>query len=307
MNLETKIGKTKLRNPLILASGILGSSYSSLMRIYNAGFGAVVTKSIGPTKREGNPNPSVFFLHELKSAINSVGLANPGYIVYREELEILIEKNIPTVVSIFGGNINEFAEVLEGLNDLSFAGFELNLSCPNTEKEGLAVGTDPELVYSITKEMRKRTAKPIWVKLTPNITDIFEIAEAAIKGGASALVAINTLKAMVIDIYSKRPILGFKRGGLSGAAIKPVGVRYVYDLYEKFGDKIPIVGVGGINSGYDIIEYLLAGASAVEIGTAIGVKFPENKTKLFLQQIKKYMKEQEIEEISSLIGGAHYE
>jgi len=305
MNLETKIGKITLRNPLILASGVLGSSYSSLNRIYNSGFGAVITKSIGIDEREGNPNPSVFFLHEIKSAINSVGLANPGYKLYREELKILIEKEVPTIVSIFGGNIDEFSEVLEGLDDLPFLCFELNLSCPNTEKEGLAVGTDPQLVYEITKEMQKRTSKPIWVKLTPNITDIFEIAEAAIKGGASALVAINTLKAMIIDIYSKKPILGFKRGGLSGAAIKPIGIRFVYDLFERFGETIPIVGVGGINSGYDVIEYLLAGASAVEVGTAIGIKYPENKTNLFIQQIKKYMHEQKVESISELIGGAH--
>ncbi|MHA1302773.1 MAG: dihydroorotate dehydrogenase [Candidatus Heimdallarchaeaceae archaeon] len=305
MRLETLIDDIHLRNPLILASGVLGTSYSSLERLYKGGLGAVVTKSIGPKPRDGNPNPSVFFLSEINSAVNSVGLANPGYKAYKEEIEILVKNSIPTIVSIFGGNVAEFIEVLEGLDDISFLGFELNLSCPNTEKEGLAVGTDPELVYSIVHELRKRTTKPLWVKLTPNITNINEVAEAAIKGGCSALVAINTLKAMVIDIYSRKPVLGYKRGGLSGAAIKPIGVRYVYDLYEQFGKDVPIIGVGGISSGHDIVEYLLAGASAVEIGTAIGVAYPENKVKFFKQQIRKYMVSQEVESISDLIGGAH--
>ncbi len=305
MELETNIKTITLKNPLILASGIISTSYSSLVNIHNAGIGAVVTKSIGPRDRIGNPNPSVIALAEIRSMVNSVGLANPGYKVFREDIEELHHHNVTAIVSIFGGNMAEFIEVLEGLDDLPFAGYELNLSCPNTEKEGMSLGTDPETVYNITAELRKRTKKPLWAKVTPNVTNVIEIAEAAVKGGCDAIVAINTLKAMLIDIYAKRPILGFKKGGLSGAAIKPIGVRYVYDLYEALGEKVPIIGVGGIMKGEDIIEYMLAGASAVEIGTAFGVAYPGNKVKLFLHKLKKYMREQEIEAITEIIGGAH--
>ncbi len=305
MSLITKIGSIDIRNPLILASGVMGTSYSTLQRIYNGGVGAVVTKSIGLNSRKGNPNPSVFALNEIRSAINSVGLANPGYQVFREDVEILVKNHVPTIVSIFGENENEFSEILNGLKDFPVLAFELNLSCPNTEKGGIQIGTDSEAVFQIVKRLKSETEVPLWVKLTPNVSDVIEIAEAAVNGGCDALVAINTLKAMVIDIHTKQPILGFKKGGLSGAAIKPIGVRYIYDLYERFEDRIPLIGAGGIMSGEDVIEYLLAGASAVQIGTALGVAYPENMIKFFISKIKKYMRENEFKSISEITGGAH--
>jgi len=305
MSLVTKIGNITIRNPMILASGVLGTTYSTLNRMYEAGLGAVITKSISSKSRAGNPNPSVFALNEIRSVISSIGLANTGYQIFREDIEILVKNSTPTIVSIFGENKEEFKEVLEGLKDLPVLAFELNFSCPNTEMGGAQIGTDPDLVYKIVKELRVETKTPLWVKLTPNVSDVIEIASAAVKGGCDALVAINTLKAMVIDIHTKQPILGYKKGGLSGAAIKPVGIRYVYDLYEHFGDKIPLIGVGGIFRGEDIIEYLLAGASAVEIGTSLGVAYPENMVRFFQMKIKKYMKEQQIDSISEITGGAH--
>ncbi|MCE7747597.1 MAG: dihydroorotate dehydrogenase [Candidatus Heimdallarchaeota archaeon] len=305
MSLATKIGNITIRNPMILASGVLGTTYSTLNRMYEAGLGAVITKSIGAKSRSGNPNPSVFALNEIRSVINSVGLANPGYQIFREDIEILMKNSTPTIVSIFGENKEEFKEVLEGLKDLPVLAFELNFSCPNTEMGGAQIGTDPDLVYKIVKELRAKTKTPLWVKLTPNVSDVIEIASAAVKGGCDTLVAINTLKAMVIDIHTKQPILGYKKGGLSGAAIKPVGIRYVYDLYEHFGDKIPLIGVGGIFRGEDIIEYLLAGASAVEIGTSLGVAYPENMVRFFQMKIKKYMKEHQFGSISEITGGVH--
>ncbi len=305
MSLTTKIGDVTTRNPMILASGVLGTTYSILNRMYEAGLGAVITKSIGVKSRNGHPNPSVFALNEIRSVINSVGLANPGYQIFREDIEILLKNSTPTIVSIFGENKEEFQEVLEGLKDLPVLAFELNFSCPNTEKGGTQIGTDPDLVYEIVKDLREKTSTSLWVKLTPNVSDIIEIAAAAVKGGCDALVAINTLKAMVIDIHAKQPILGYKKGGLSGAAIKPVGIRYVYDLYEHFGNKIPLIGVGGIFRGEDIIEYLLAGASAVEIGTSLGVAYPENMVRFFQTKIKKYMKEQQYDSISEITGRAH--
>ena len=305
MSLETKIGKIILRNPMILASGVLGTSYSVLTRLYEAGLGAVVTKSIGINLRKGNPNPSVFALNNIRSLISSVGLANQGYELYREDLEILVKNRVPTVVSIFGEKKSDFVQILDRLKDLPIEAFELNFSVPNPEKKGNELGSDPEIVHDVVKTLKTYTNIPLWVKLSPNVTDIIEIASAAIKGGSDAIVAINTLKAMVIDIYTKQPILGSKRGGLSGSAIKPVGIRYIYDLFEKFGKEIPLIGVGGIYRGEDIIEYLLAGASAVEIGTSLGVAYPENMINFFQMKLKRYMKEQNYETISEIVGGAH--
>jgi len=296
MSLETSVSSIKLRNPLILSSGILGASYSSLQRMYEAGLGAVVTKSIGIKSRGGNPNPSIFALQEIRSVISSVGLANPGYSVFRDDVKTAIEKKVPTIVSIFGKTIEEFEDVLEGLNDLSFLSYELNIE---------RLDQHPDIIFELVQSLKKKTTKPIWVKLTPNDNNMSIIADAAIQGGCDVLVAINTVKAMAIDIQTKQPFLGAKRGGLSGAAIKPIGIRCVYDLYEQFGDKIPIIGVGGISNGEDVIEYLLAGASAVQIGTAIGVTYPENMIKFIQMKIKNYMKEQEIKKISEIIGGAH--
>jgi dihydroorotate dehydrogenase (NAD+) catalytic subunit len=305
MDLTTKIGDITLRNPMILASGVLGTSYSTMKRMYEAGLGAVITKSIGVHPKSGNPNPSVFALNEIRSIVNSVGLANPGYKIFREDVEILIENSVPTIVSVFGENKEEFSEVIDGLKDLPIQAFELNLSCPNTERGGIQIGVASDLVYDIVQELKKRTEKPLWVKLTPNVSDIIEIASAAIKGGCNALVAINTLKAMVIDIQTKVPVLGFKKGGLSGAAIKPVGIRYVYDLYEQFGNEIPIIGVGGIFRGEDIIEYILAGATAVEIGSSLGVAYPENMVRFFQMKVQKYLTKNKINSINEIIGGAH--
>ncbi len=305
MSFEISIGSIEIRNPLILASGVLGTTYSTLQRAYETGLGAVITKSIGPRARSGNPNPSVFALHEIRSLINSVGLANPGYQTFRHDIEQLAKSEIPTIVSIFGENQTEFSEVLDGLKDLKILGFELNLSCPNTEKGGSQIGTDSDAVFNIVKTLKSKTNLPLWVKLTPNVSDIVEIANAAVKGGCDALVAINTLKAMVIDIQTRQPILGFKRGGLSGSAIKPIGIRYIFDLYESLGKRIPLIGVGGIYKGEDVVEYLLAGATAVEIGSAIGVAYPENMVRFIIMKVKKYLKEHNYSSIREITGGAH--
>ncbi len=305
MSLTTKIGSLTLRNPMILASGVLGTSYSTLRRLYEAGLGAVVTKSIGVHPTSGNANPSIFALNDIRSVISSVGFANPGIQVFREDLEILLESSVPTIVSIYGKNKEEFSKVVNGLKDLSIKAFELNFSYSSTRKDGAQIGTDSDLVYEIVKEVRANTTLPLWVKLSPNVNEITEIASAAVKGGCDALVAVNTLKAMVIDIQAKIPILGNKRGGLSGAALKPIGVRAVYDLYEQFEKEIPIIGVGGIYRGEDIIEYLLAGATSVEIGTSLGVAYPENMIKFFQMKVKKYMEQNEFVSIDEITGGAH--
>jgi dihydroorotate dehydrogenase (NAD+) catalytic subunit len=254
---------------LILASGILGSTYSTLNRSFHEGFGAVTTKSIGLHPREGHPNPSVIYLPKIHSVINAVGLANPGCSKFGEEL-VNIDSKVKLIISVFGASPDEFISVIECLRmKIKPIAFELNLSCPHAKKLGMIIGTDPEVVEEIVKKVKTTFKTPIWVKLTPNISDITKIGEAAVSGGADALVAINTLKALLIDIESKKPILGNIRGGLSGKAIKPIGLRAIYDLYKSFGSEIPLIGLGGISKWEDVVEYFLAGASAVQIGSAL--------------------------------------
>ena len=296
MSFKTKVCSIELENPLILASGVQGTSYSTLQRMYEAGLGAVVTRSIGIKPRSGNPNPSIFALQDIRSVISSVGLANPGYSIYKDDIIKAINNKVPTIVSIFGKTIEEFEEVFEGLKDIPPLAFELNIE---------RLDQHPDIILELVQSLKKKTKIPLWVKLTPNDNNMSIIAAAAVQGRCDALVAINTVKAMVIDIQTRQPFLGAKKGGLSGAAIKPIGIRCVYDLYEQFGDKTPIIGVGGISKGEDVIEYILAGASAVQIGTAIGVTYPENMIKFIQMKMKNYLKEHGIKTISELIGGAH--
>ncbi len=255
-----EIGHVHLRNHLLLAAGILGTTGASLNRILMAGAGGVVTKSIGPVPFTGHPGPCVAVLEQ--GLLNAMGLPNPSQ-DFRDE--ILSLKEAPVIVSIFGGNPEEFRTVASWFTDIAM-GFELNLSCPHAEGYGAAVGTDPDLVLEITRVVAS-LGKPTWVKLTPNVTDIAEIGLAAEKGGATALVAINTVRAMRISTVLRRPVLGNRFGGLSGSAIFPIALRCVYELYEACS--LPIIGCGGIHSSEDVVEMMMAGAGAVEIGTAV--------------------------------------
>jgi dihydroorotate dehydrogenase (NAD+) catalytic subunit len=194
-----------------------------------------------------------------------MGLPNPSYKEFSQELEIAKQAGVPVIASIFGANEAEFKEVADGLPGAS--AYELNVSCPHARGYGMQVGTDPALVRSITRAVKSTVKAPVWVKLTPNVTDITAIGTAAQEGGADAVVAINTLKAMAIDIDSGYPILGNIHGGLSGPAIKPIAVRCVYDLYDVLD--IPVIGAGGISTWADAIEFMMAGAAAVEIGSAV--------------------------------------
>jgi dihydroorotate dehydrogenase (NAD+) catalytic subunit len=253
-------GGVQLDNHLVLAAGILGTTGSSLSRMLLLGAGGVVTKSIGPAPKEGHAGPCLVALED--GLMNAMGLPNPSK-EFITELSGLAKK--PAVVSIFGGNPEEFAEVA-GWFAGKAAGFELNLSCPHAEGYGAAIGSDPILVEACTRAVSS-TGIPTWVKLTPNVTDITAIGKAAEKGGASAIVAINTVKAMRISTGLRRPVLGHGSGGLSGRAIFPIAVRCVYELYESV--KIPIIGCGGVSSADNVIEMMMAGAAAVEIGSAI--------------------------------------
>lgn len=253
----------KLRNPLMLAAGIMGTTGGSLKRMAESGAGAVVTKSIGIEPKSGHSNPTMVAVD--CGYLNAMGLPNPSYKNFQVEIDVAKVGGVPVIASIFGASADEFARIAGAL---SADAFELNLSCPHACGYGSQVGSDPALVEEITAAVKIATNVPVWVKLTPNVTDITAIGLAAQKGGADAVVAINTVRAMAIDIESGYPIMGNRFGGLSGRAIKPVAVKNVYDLYEALD--IPVIGVGGISSMEDAIEFIMAGALAVEIGSAVG-------------------------------------
>ncbi len=253
----------KLKNPLMLAAGIMGTTGGSLKRVAESGAGAVVTKSIGIEPKSGHSNPGMI---EVDCGyLNAMGLPNPSYKNFQEEIDGAKEGGVPVIASIFGGCSLDFSEIAGALRADAF---ELNVSCPHAHGYGADIGTDPALVEDITHAVKSATDVPVWVKLTPNVTDIKSIGLAAQRGGADAVVAINTLRGMAIDIESGYPILGNKFGGLSGRAIKPVAIKCVYDLYDALN--IPVIGVGGISDWKDVIEFIMAGARAVEIGSAVG-------------------------------------
>ncbi|WP_460006587.1 dihydroorotate dehydrogenase [Methanogenium cariaci] len=257
---DITVGGVRLHNHCMLAAGVLGTTGASLARMLKSGAGGVVTKSIGPEPKEGHKGPCVAVYDG--AVMNAMGLPNPSREFIRE-LDGLV--GAPVIASIFGGTPEEFGEVADW-----FAGkvqaLELNLSCPHAEGYGAAVGADPDRVEQCTR-MAKESGLPVWVKLTPNVTDITEIGLAAERGGADAIVAVNTVKAMRISTDFRRPALGNGMGGLSGPAIFPVAVRCVWELYESC--EIPIIGCGGISSADNVVEMMMAGASAVEIGSAV--------------------------------------
>ena len=254
------VGGVELQNHLLLAAGVLGTTGASLSRMLQLGAGGVVTKSIGPHPKEGHSGPCLVALED--GLLNAMGLPNPSR-EFVDELSPLAKK--PVVASIFGGTPEEFAEVA-GWFTGKVAAVELNLSCPHAEGYGAAIGSDPALVEACTRAVVK-TGMPAWVKLTPNVTDITSIGKAAEKGGASAIVAINTVKAMRISTGLRRPVLGNRYGGLSGTAVFPIAVRCVYELYEAV--KVPIIGCGGVSTADNVVELMMAGASAIEIGSAV--------------------------------------
>lgn len=289
-----------LENPLMLAAGILGMSGSLLKRVAKAGAGAVVTKSIGYHSREGYANPTV--VEVTAGFLNAIGLANPGFRSFKPEILEGLEAGKPVIVSVFGATPQEVSEIVAELEETEPTGYELNLSCPHGGKYGSTVGQDPELVEMITSETRCMTKRPLFVKVSSNVTDLVEIGLAAQRGGADAITAINTLKAMRIDPELWRPVLANKMGGLSGPAIKPVAIRCVYELTSQLD--IPVIGVGGASTWEDVIEFMLAGAHAVQIGSAIGTRGLKVFTEI-VEGLKTYLIRKKIPKITQLIGKAH--
>ena len=263
--LAVEFAGLKLRSPTMNASGVLGMSAPLLKRVFDSGAGAVVTKSIGPNARSGHINPTVV---EVECGIlNAMGLPNPGVESYLEELRELKREKVPVVASFFASTLEEFQTDAKALAEAGVHALELNLSCPNVGGEPGMCAADAISVERVTHCVKQAVEIPVFVKLSPNVTDIAGIAVAAEKGGADAITAVNTIKAMAIDVDFKRPILSNITGGLSGSAIKSVALRCVWEIAEVV--KVPIIGCGGISGWRDAIEYMLAGASAVEIGTAM--------------------------------------
>jgi len=271
----------------------------TMKRIFESDAGAVVTKSIGLKPREGYPNPTVIELEH--GILNAIGLSNPGIDNFEEEIKTLKKSKIPVIGSIFGSTTKEFIKVADKMEKYGANALELNMSCPHAKGYGLEIGSRPELVKKITFNVKKTVEIPVFVKISPNLTDIVKIAKSAEKGNADAIVAINTVKAMKIDLDLKKPVLSNKIGGYSGKAIKPIGVRCVYEISRNIN--IPVIGVGGITTGEDAIEYFMAGATAVQIGSGIYYRDLDVFKKINTE-IKKWMKNNGYKKLSEIIGVA---
>jgi len=295
-SLCTFIGSIKLERPTILASGILGISLDVFNRIYHAGAGAVVTKSLSKEPWEGYPNPTIFSV-KGDGLLNAVGLSNPGAPNFAKMIES--NKDVPIIVSLVGSIEDDFEFMIKQFENTKVLAYELNLSCPHVAKVGLEVGDDPELVKKIVKTVKSSTDVPVIAKVGLGTTNYLDTVDAACKAGIDAITAINTLRAMAIDVETKRPILSNKIGGLSGTPIKPIAVRCVYEISSQH--KIPIIGCGGISSWDDAIEFILAGASAIQIGSAVG----DNWIQVFDEinkGILQYMEKNGFSKIEEMVG-----
>ena len=300
--LETKFLKMSLKNPLILASGILGVNKNNLLRVQRAGAGALTIKSISLEPRGGHNNP-ITATYEL-GMLNAVGYSNPGIEHALEEYSNMKDVKIPVIASCTASSAPEFAKLVKAFEPLDFSAVELPLSCPHTPGFGLMAGQGtPKATREITKAARRQTKKPLIVKISPVIPNIVEVAMAAEKAGADAINCGNAHgPGMIIDINSAKPVLGFGVGGVTGPAIRPIAVRCVYDLYKSL--KIPIIGTGGVMNGRDAVEMLQAGASAVGIGTGVHFRGP-GVFKATAGEMAAWMKKHKFKSTKELVGLAH--
>lgn len=264
LDLSVSIAGVRLDNPITTASGTFSAKESGEFYDINE-LGAVITKGVAPEPWEGNPTPRIAETHG--GMLNSVGLQNPGVEAFvRDELPYLKTFRTKIIANVVGRSIGEYRTVVEKLNDTDVDMLEINISCPNIKEGGISFGADPKMAAEITREIKKTSNKPIIMKLTPNVTDITEIARAVESEGADGVSLINTILGMRIDVHTKKAVLSNRVGGLSGPAIKPVAVRMVYQVRRAV--KLPIIGLGGIMTGEDAAEFLMAGADAVSVGTA---------------------------------------
>jgi dihydroorotate dehydrogenase (NAD+) catalytic subunit len=300
-SLNIRVAGLDFRNPTALASGVLGYTAESLQRVAEAGAGAVVTKSVGQTPRAGYPNPTV--VQANCGLINAMGLPNPGINAYASEIRRAKEVlSVPLIVSVYGFSAEDYAEVAKAATDAGADAVELNVSCPHVKETGSEIGQNPQLLKEVVSKVKAAIHKPVIVKLSPNVTDIVEMAKAATDAGADALTAVNTVRALAIDVETTLPILSNKRGGLSGPAVKPIALRCVYDISETV--KTPVIGCGGITNWRDAAEFLLAGASAVQIGTAIAQQNPA-VFQAVNRGLAAYLKKKKLRSVKELVGLSH--
>ena len=297
MDLSVKIGSVQLKNPVMTASGTFGSGkeYSEFIDLNQ--LGAVVVKGIASKPWDGNPTPRV--AETYGGMLNAVGLQNPGVDYFiKNDIPFLKKYDTKIVVNIAGRTVEDYCEVVEKLSDTEVDLLELNISCPNVKEGGIAFGTQAKMIERVTSEVKRHSKQPLIVKLSPNVTDIAEMAEAAEAGGADALSLINTLLGMKIDIHKREFALANRMGGLSGPAIKPIAVRMVYQVAQAV--KLPIIGMGGIMNGEDAIEFMMAGATGVAVGTANFAN--PYATMEVLDGIKGYMDRYGVKDVKELIG-----
>ena len=297
MNTQTTIAGVTFKNPVMTASGTFGSGMEYEEFVDLNRLGAVVTKGVANVPWPGNPTPRVAEVYG--GMLNAIGLQNPG-------IDVFIERDIPylkqfdtgIIVNVCGHTTEEYLEVVERLADQDVDLLEINISCPNVKEGGIAFGQNPDALYEITKAIKAKAKQPIVMKLSPNVTDITEMAKAAEAGGCDALSLINTITGMKIDIHRRKFVLANKTGGMSGPAIKPVAVRMVYQVSHAC--KLPIIGMGGILTGEDAIEMMMAGATMVSVGTA---NFHNPRATMeVLDGMKAYMERYHIEDINEIIG-----
>lgn len=303
MNLEVQIAGIRLKNPVMTASGTFGygEEYAEFMDLGR--LGAVVVKGLSLQPREGNPPPRV--VETAAGMLNAIGLQNVGIEAFlSEKLPFLRQFDTAVIVNFFGDSVEEYVAAAERLSSVDgIHGLEMNISCPNKQAGWCIFGTDPKVTFQVVAAVRRATALPLIVKLSPNVTDITVMARAAEDAGADALSLINTLTGMAIDIRTRKPRLGNVTGGLSGPAVKPVAVRMVYEVARSVG--LPVIGMGGIMNGDDAAEFLIAGASAVAVGTASFVR-PAAAVEV-LDGLIAYMEREKIEDVRSLTGSVDAE
>lgn len=300
MNMSVNIAGVEWKNPVTVASGTFGSGaeYSEFTDLNK--LGAVTTKGVANVPWAGNPTPRVAEVYG--GMLNAVGLQNPGIDLFcQRDIPFLKKYDTRIVVNVCGHSTEEYVAVVERLADEPVDMLEINISCPNVKEGGIAFGQDPRAVEAITKEMKEHAKQPVIMKLSPNVTDITEMARAAEAGGADALSLINTITGMKIDINRQKFVLANKTGGMSGPAIHPVAVRMVYQTYHAVN--IPIIGMGGIMNANDAIEMILAGATAVSVGTA-NFTDPRAAEKV-VAGIEEYMKKYNVADIKDLVGAVH--
>ncbi|MCK5194038.1 MAG: dihydroorotate dehydrogenase [Desulfobulbaceae bacterium] len=301
-DLKVTIGGWTVKNPIMTASGTFGYGEEFSPYVNLEDLGAIVVKGISLKPRPGNPPPRI--VETPCGMLNAIGLENVGVDTFiSEKIPLFSKYKTDFIVNILGDSLDEYSALAERLDDSPVAAIEVNISCPNVKKGGVAFGVDPKMAHEVTKAVKEKTTKPVIIKLSPNVTDISIMAKAAEEGGADAVSLINTLLGMAIDHATRKPRLANIVGGLSGPAIKPIALRMVWQASSAVN--IPVIGIGGIRTAEDVVEFMLAGASAVEIGTANLVD--PGVSGQIIESLKDYLKQNNIMTVTDLIGSLNTE